>query len=181
MAGYTLESCKDCIHEKVCKFIDVFEEMKAKNIPVDYDDPELCTLFEASGGDGTPTGDFLTGLLKNNPDVQVMYMDDFLGKSTKEANDKAVRNHLNKTDPDLAIKQMNEQLLLATRDYQVKEGVDPDMVKFNPETLEMVGLEPTGIYSVPGFGDLDVEYDDDMELGMFWLGHTEEDDEEDGD
>ncbi|AGR46932.1 hypothetical protein SHANETTE_27 [Bacillus phage Shanette] len=178
MSGYPLESCKDCIHEKMCKFIAVFNEMKSSGVPVDYDDPELCTLFEASGGDGTPTGDFLSGLLKNHPDVQVMYMDDFFSQSAKQASDSAVRNHLNKTDPDVAIKQMNEQLLKAIREYQVQEGVDPDKVKFNPETLEMVGLDTLSYYQVPGFGSLDTEYDDDMELGMFWLGHTEEDEEE---
>ncbi|AID50614.1 hypothetical protein [Bacillus phage CP-51] len=175
---YTLETCKECRHEKVCKFIDVFKSMKDSGVPVDYEDPSLCTAFEPDIGSDTGIDSFISGLLKSSPNVQFMSMDQY----TKEANDKIIRNHLSKTDPDAAIKQMNEQILSAIRDYQVKEGVDPDMIKFNPETLTMVGLEPTGIYSVPGFGDIDVEYEDDMELGMFWLGHVadEDDDEEEG-
>lgn len=175
---YPLETCKDCKHEKVCKYIDVFTQMKdVAKVPVDYDDPSLCTAFEPDVGDAG-VDNLIQSILKTNPNVQFMSMDQF----TKEANDKMIRNHISKKDPDDAIKQMNEYILKGVREYQVEQGVDPDMIKFNPETLTMVGMEPTGIYSVPGFGDLDAEYDENMELGMFWLGHTgdEDDDEEEG-
>jgi len=175
--GYPIEPCKDCRHEKVCKFIAIFQEMKDAGVPVDYEDPSLCTAFEPEVGDAG-IEELIKSMVKGNPNVQFLSMDQY----TKEANDKIIRNHLSKTDPDAAIKQMNEQILKGIREYQVEQGVDPDMIKFNPETLTMVGLEPTGIYSVPGFGDIDVEYEDDMELGMFWLGHVadEDDDEEEG-
>jgi hypothetical protein len=173
---YTLENCKDCRHEKVCKYIDVFKNMKDNGVPVDYEDPSLCTAFEPDVGDAG-VDELIKTMLKTSPNVQFMSMDQF----TKEANDKMIRRHVSNKDPDEAIQQMNEYILKGIRDYQVQEKIDPDMIKFNPETLEMVGLELSGIYSVPGFGDLDVEYDDDMELGMFWLGHTDESHEDDND